>query len=135
MPKHEVDHPAGRRLDEALRGFLATYFQEPDIERIERLGGRVTISLAVSARAKRRKGEEIVIDSALIKQLESLRTAPDEFRDVLRHLTVGELQKLSKAVGHPARPGTLAAELRAQLLRHFQAEDVWRGISGSPPSA
>lgn len=134
MPKQEITHSAGRRLDERLRGFLSQYFTEPDLERVERLGGRISISLAVSDSKRRKKGEVVVVDAAFVRQLEELRNSPDQFHETLRRLTVAELRGLSKLVGYPTRSGMSAAEVRAALLRHLQAEDVWRGIAGPKAS-
>ncbi len=130
MPKQEISHRAGHRLDDNLRQFLNQFFTDSQLERVERLGGRITISLAVSDTQRRKKGEHIVIDEAFVKGLESLRNSPDDFHARLRRLTISELQQLSTLVGHPNRPAATAAEMRAALLRHFQADDVWRGIAG-----
>jgi hypothetical protein len=130
VPKQEISHRAGHRLEEKLRQFLGQFFSDSELERVERLGGRITISMAVSDTQRRKKGEHVVIDEALVKELETLRNSPDDFHTRLRRLTVSELQQLSVLVGHPNRPAATAAEMRAALLRHFQSDDVWRGIAG-----
>lgn len=130
MPKQEISHRAGHRLEEKLRQFLGQFFSDSDLERVERLGGRITISMAVSDTQRRKKGEHVVIDEALVKELQTLRNSPDDFHARLRRLTVSELQRLSALVGHPNRPAATAAEMRAALLRYFQSDDVWRGIAG-----
>jgi len=130
VPKREITHSAGRRLDEHLREFLSQYFTPTDLERVERLGGRISISLTLSDTQRRKPGESVVVDATFVKRLEELRNSPDDFHATLRRLTVAELRQISKLVGHPTRSGASAAEMRAALLRHLQAEDVWRGIAG-----
>ena len=78
MAKHEIIHPAGRRTPEDLRSLLCRYFSEKEIARIERLGGRVTITLTTPYNPPVKGGAsgDIEITDKFVTDLESFAIGP-----------------------------------------------------------
>lgn len=136
MPKFQIPHDAGQPLPSDLKEFLARYFRSGDLERLERLGGRVTITVTApyTDRARRRSGT-IAVDEVFVQTLQTLKDRPDELKERLSNLSVAELRKLSGMVGLPTRSRANAGSLRAELLTHFGAARYWQQISGTAPDA
>ena len=131
VPKHLIEIPTGRPLPPDLKELLLRYFQEKELGRLERLGGRIVISLTAPFRRSRAKSEnEIVIDSTLVETLRVKSEKPSEIKLLLEKLGNKQLKKLSELLGQPVRSSANGAELRADLIRNIQAEDFWRRISG-----
>lgn len=130
MPKHEIQHLAGHPITQELKEILRRYFTDKDIAKIERLGGRVSISLT-SPFDQRRKGGglKIEIGKKLIDQLRELRDKPDELKELLVPLSVKQLRKLGNLVDHPLRTKSPRQELIEELVAYFHGEEVWRRIS------
>ena len=135
MPKREIVHSAGRALDSKLKRELLQRFTESDVQRLERLGGRILFSITAPYSENRGKNRKPVeIDDLLVKDLQNKRSSPDEVLDVLRRLTIKELRKLTDLIGQPVRSSANASEIQVEVLKYLQAEDFWRGISGNSPA-
>ena len=130
MPKHEINHTAGNAVPNELKELLLKFFSEKDIVKLERLGGRVLISLAAPYVSKeQRKTKEITIGDELISKLRELRNTPDELEKQLDLLSVKQLRELGKLIGHPLRTKSSRQERISELVTHFHSEEVWKRIS------
>ncbi|MGB9182214.1 MAG: hypothetical protein WCB68_23495, partial [Pyrinomonadaceae bacterium] len=110
-------------------------FSEKDIVKLERLGGRVLISLAAPYVSKeKRKRNEIQIGDDLIGKLRELRNTPDELEKQLDRLSVKQLRELGKFLDSPLRTKSPRQELISELVTHFHSEEVWKRISQIHPS-
>lgn len=131
VPKHEIQHLAGHPITQELKEILRRYFNEKDIAKIERLGGRVLISLtAPFDQRKKGGGPKIEIGEKLIDQLRKLRDKPDGLKEQLAPLSIKQLRKLGNLVNHPLRTKSPRQELIEELVAYFHGEEVWRRISG-----
>lgn len=132
VPKHEVHHHAGRLLQTELKESLLKYFNESDIKKLERLGGRILFSItAPYTNRKKRDNHSINIDEDFVRKLESLKNSPDEAQEILDSLTVKNLRMLANLIGQPVRSNATASEIRSEIMRFIQAEDFWYRISGT----
>lgn len=130
MPKHEINHTAGNAVSNELKELLLKFFSEKDIVKLERLGGRVLISLAAPYISKeKRKRNEIEIGEELIGKLRELRNTPDELEKQLDLLSVKQLRELGNIIGHPLRTKSARQERISELVNHFHSEEVWKRIS------
>lgn len=131
MPKNEIIHQAGHPLPDKLREFLEGRFNEADLQRFERLGGRILISLAPSYITPRKKDRKPVeINEQFLAELKELKDFPGKVRDRLTSLTVKELVKLCGLIGQPVRSNDNANHIREEFIRSIYAEDFWNRISG-----
>lgn len=132
MPKHEIIHPAGHPLQSDLKQNLLPYFKDSELQRLERLGGRILVSITAPYTNRKKKNRKAInIDHEFVKQIESLKNSPDKIQEVLNNLTIKELRKLGGLFGQPIRSNANAGEIRSELIRYLQSEDVWHRISGT----
>lgn len=130
MPKNEILHPAGHSLPPELRENLLRYFKDSHIQKLERHGGRILISItAPYTNRKTKTRRPVEIDHRFVKKLEKLKNSPSKIQDALSALTVKELRLLGDLVGQPFRSSASANEIRSDLTRYFNAESVWQRIS------
>jgi len=132
VPKHEIIHPAGHPLQSELKENLLQYFKDSELRRLERLGGRILVSITAPYTNRKRKDRKAInIDHQFVKEVESLKNSPDKIQEVLSNLTIKELRKLGDLVGQPIRSGANAGEIRSELIGYLQSEDIWHRISGT----
>jgi hypothetical protein len=127
MPKHEIFHKAGEPVSSEVRYIIDKYFNEKEIKKLERLGGRILLS--VSAPYKKKNKEIIAIDQGFIDKLKSNQDKTDELKKMLDRLTVKQLKKLCTALDQPVRSSAVAEEIKRELIRNLQSEEYWQRIS------
>ena len=81
MPKHEIHHEAGNFVPEEVAELMRRYFSPREIEKLERLGGLVTIKVTTPFKPKeQRKKEPVKIDAELVEPIAA------DFRSYLFHV-------------------------------------------------
>ncbi len=132
MPKHEILNAAGTPIADELRNVLKRFFSAEDIERLERLGGRVLVSLTSPyiSKAQREASKKVVIDQTFVRNLSDLKNDPTKLNHVLENLNESQLRGLCRSIGVPLGSKNTSSEIRAQVIRSLEAEDLWRRISG-----
>ncbi len=129
MPKHEIHHNAGELAPEEIKELLLRYFDEKEISRLERLGGRILISLTSPYRPRKGKNnKKITIEENFIKKLHEYKDRPLELKSHLDQLSVKQLIVLGKLLEHPLRTKSSRHELLDEIVAHFYSEEVWRKI-------
>lgn len=132
MTKHEVKHIAGEHISKKLREFLLDYFKEADIVKLERLGGRVLISVVAPYSSKEAKEKKkVIITHDLVASLYDLRDRPEELRAQIGDFSISQLRKLGKLVGQPLRTKSTRQEIISELTTFFRSQEIWRKISQS----
>ena len=130
MPKHEIHHNAGEPASNELKQLLQHYFNEKEVDRIERLGGRILISLTAPYRPrKKNNASKIKVDERFVSNLQECRDKPSELKSHINQLSVKQLRELGKLIEHPLRTKSSRHELLDELVAHFHGEEVWRKIS------
>jgi len=131
VPKREIRHPVGQPIPPELKEILTKYFSVAELSKLERLGGRVLISVTAPYAVRKRGRKPVEIDQEFVERMEKARNSANGLHAILKELTVKELRRLSKLVGQPLRSNDTAEHIRLALIRYIQAEDVWQRISGS----
>jgi len=132
VPKHEIIHPAGHPLGDEFKEVLLKYFADADLQKLERLGGRILVSISAPYVGRRKRSRQAVaIDERFVREMEAVKNSSDKIYGMLSSLTRKELRKLGGLVGQPIRSKANVSEIRSELVRHFQAEDFWHRISGT----
>lgn len=127
MPKHEILHKAGESVSDELKYIIQKYFSQKDIEKLERLGGRVLISVAAPYKLKS-KGK-ILIDERFVEKLKSSQSDSTALKDTLDQLSVKQLKELCEILKQPLRSNAVAEEIKRELIRNLQSEEYWQRIS------
>ena len=128
MPKHEIIHKAGEPVTKETRWILDRFFSLKEAQKLERLGGRILISVAAPYKAK--KPKEMTIDHSFVSNLKTSRNDVAELRNSLDGLTIKQLREVCNLVNQPVRSNATSEEIKRELVRSLQAEDFWRRISG-----
>lgn len=127
MPKHEIFHKAGEPISSEITYIIEKYFSKKEIQKLERLGGRILISVAAPYKAKTK--ENFTINEAFIEKLKSNQSDTVELKKILDKLPVKQLRDLCKRLGQPVRSNAVAEEIKRELIRNLQSEEYWQKIS------
>jgi len=128
MPKHEILHKPGQPVTDEIRWIIEKYFHHKEIEKLERLGGRILISMAAPYNPKAKK--DINIDGEFISILKSKRHDFKELKTILDELSVKQLRKVCDMMKHPVKSSGTSEGIKRDLIRSIQAEDYWSSIYG-----
>jgi len=131
MPKVEIFHSAGHPLSEEMKEKLSKYFEKSNIEKLERFGGRILISITAPYISRGQKRKKIKIDNKFITKLKKIRGSTSKLQKSLDELTIKELKKLARMLTIPIRSNATRSEIKSDLIGSLQAEDFWHGISGT----
>ncbi|HEY3972115.1 MAG TPA: hypothetical protein VGM18_03870 [Candidatus Sulfotelmatobacter sp.] len=135
MPKHHIDLVPGRSLPDDLKDWLARYFEPKQLQKLERLGGRVTFSFVAPYVERNAAGSEVAIDEQFLETIRAQRSDKAALEQSLKPLKEKQLRELCRMVGQPVRSSASKGELKAELIRNLQAEDFWQRISASSANA
>jgi len=130
MPKHEIHHNAGEPASNELKQLLLQYFNKKEVDRIERLGGRILIYLTSPYHPRKKKNaSKIKIDERFVSKLKECRDKPLDLKSQISQLSVKQIRELGKLIGHPLRTKSSRHELLDEIIAHFNGEEIWRKIS------
>jgi hypothetical protein len=135
MPKHQINLEPGQHLPDDVRAWLGRYFEPKHLQRLERLGGRVTVSFVAPYVQRSRGGNSITINEQFMEDLRAQRGDKGALEQSLKPLNEVQLRDLCKLVSQPVRSSASKAELKSELIRNLQAEDVWQRISAGASGA
>jgi len=127
MPKHEIFHKAGESISDEIKDIIRKYFSQKEVEKLERLGGRILISVAAPYKSKT-KGT-FLIDDKFVENLKSNQSDASVLKDTLDQLPVKQLKKLCGILNQPVRSNAVAEEIKRELIRNLQSEEYWQRIS------
>lgn len=127
MPKHEIIHKAGEPVTKETKWLLDRFFDLKEVKKLERLGGRILISVAAPYKTK--KPKEITIDDSFVNNLKSNRNDVAALRNILDGLTIKQLKEICGLIKQPVRSNATSEEIKRELVRSLQAEDFWKRIS------
>lgn len=135
MPKVEILHQETTPIPQELRSFLSKHFPETVLQKLERLGGRILLSIAAPYDKQKKKGAKpIVVDEPYVQHLHLISKSANDLRQELAKLPAKQLRILAKLLKHPVRSNATAVEIRTELLRSLTSEEFWKRISGSTES-
>ncbi len=130
MPKYDIHLQAGERVTDEARGLIEKYFPEFPLSNLERLGGLLRISLSTSSR-KSGKGEDIIVDDAYVKEIQSISIDIDKTTRSLRKLSASQLREFSRIINQPIRSNATKAEIISAIIRSLSSHDIWQSIANS----
>jgi len=127
MPKHEIVHKAGQPVTDEIKEIVDKYFEAKEIEKLERLGGRILISISSPYRRKSQK--KIVVDEQFVKSLISKKSNTSILMEMLDDLFSKQLKEICKIIKQPVKSNSTIESLKKEIIRNIQAESIWKSIS------
>lgn len=128
MPKYNITVKSAEKLPKEISEILQKYFKEKDLEKLEKFGGRVQISITAPFIDKKTQNRAFKVDEDFVIKLKSNK---DEIDSLLKPLTKKQLTVLSKLLGFPTTAKSGVDELRNSIIVFLNSERTWLSISGS----
>lgn len=130
MPKHEIIHKAGQPVPNELKELLLRFFGEKDLDKLERLGGRIQISLTSPFVSRKKKDKKnFKIDKDFILELRELKDKPDMLKEKLAGLTVKQIKTIGNMIELPLRTKSSRQEMIDEIIDTIHSEEIWKRIS------
>jgi len=131
VPKSEIVHTAGQEIEASLRDWLLKHFKLSEVSKLEQAGGvvSVTIKFTKPERLNKDSSKSIQIDEHFLKRLEEIKSSTTELQNNLDELTEKQLRQICQLISLPVRSSARTAEIKAELIRFLQDEDIWNRIS------
>lgn len=127
MPKHEIVHKAGQPVTDEIKEIVDKYFEAKEIEKLERLGGRILIS--ISSPYRRKSQRKPVVNKQFVKSLISKKSNTDILLEMLDDLSSKQLKEICKMIKQPVKSNSTIESLKKEIIRNIQAESMWESIS------
>jgi hypothetical protein len=141
MRQHDFIIKPGQQLELELALFLAKRFNPEEIENAVKHGAKLRFSLITPWPKPKKPKCEIVVDPAVLAELQSLVPRPDALEARIAELSGPQILKIGAMLGIPMLRTAKLEGLRARLFGSLRSETVWKGISGQisanevPPGA
>ena len=128
MPKHEIHHNPGQPISDEIRELIDRYFDENLKHKLERLGGKIVISIT-SPKWSPKNDDNNFNFSICLHSLEINKDSFDNRKDLLDKLTVKQLKRICKEFGIPVSSNARSEEIKQEILKSLQAPEYWDKIS------
>ena len=131
MPKHVIEHQAGKVLDPQVDHLVRRFFDEAQLEKLRTKGGRLTIAIAIAKGTRRKKigKPEIRIDDSFLEQIKAASESEEEISSLLANLAGNQLREVGKLLNLSFPSKARLAEMRSEIIRLFQHQNIWNRIS------
>ncbi|SRR6266404_2738402 len=132
MPKHVIEHQAGKVVDPQIGSLLRRYFDEAQLEKLETKGGRLTIVIAFAKGTRRKKSggkPQIRIDDTFLEQMKTASESEEQISSLLANLAGKQLREVGKLLNLNFPSKARLAEMRGEIIRLFQHQNIWNRIS------
>ena len=126
MPKYDKILKPGEEIPEEFRKLVAQYFDEKNIDKLKRFGGRIQISLTAPFTDRKLQTKNLTIDQEFIKKLCESNAMATE---ILSNLTFKQIKELAQFINFPLASSTTADQAREQVLSYLFSEETWKKIS------
>lgn len=134
VPKREYDFPPGELLDEDKISLVKLVGSSADLERLQKLGGRLTVALAIPLPVPKDQRAKADLSPEGLEALRLLSREPDRLRSLLHKYSVSDLHAIAASRGLRFSKKMARVEVANDLVRSFCSESVWKGIMGEANS-
>ena len=126
MPKHNIFLKPGENIPEDIQQILNKYFNSKNIEKLEKFGGRIQISLTAPYTDRKQLKEKLIIDDNFLSKInEDIEFAKREIESLKRD----QLKELAKYLNFPLSSKATIKEARKSLLEFLASKSSWKSIS------
>lgn len=129
MPKYEKIHRPGYPVTDDIDKIINSYFDSSVKRKLERLGGKITISITTPLHSK--KNSQFVINEEFINLLHRKSNDPQQLRESLDKLVVKQLRDVCRFLGKSVSANARAEEIKQSIIKNLQAKSYWQSISKS----
>jgi len=126
MPKYEILIKPHTQLKGQLREWLPSMFNEKELDRLMKLGGRVQVSLTIPFTDKKGKREKVEINQQFIENLLANVKSAEE---AISKLEKKNLIIIVKSLKIPISTKANIQEVRSEIIKYLTFPDVWKDIS------
>lgn len=134
MPKFDIILKPGEPLPEEFRSILNKRLSPALREKLLKHGGLIRLSIASPyVDRKAVKAKTVVVDDALIAELETNSKNAELVRARLQPLAIKQLTEICRRLQLPVRSSASSREIREAIVQRIQSEHFWQKISGSQP--
>jgi hypothetical protein len=126
MPKYEKIIKPGEEIPEEFRRLVAQHFDEKNIEKLKRFGGRIQISLTAPFTDRKLQKKNLKIDQEFINKMCKSNTVATE---ILSNLTFMQIKELAQLIDFPLASSTTVDQAREQVLSYLFSDETWKKIS------
>jgi hypothetical protein len=131
MPKAQLLFERGTKVQPELREFLLRHFPVKQIERLETLGGRLTLTLSYP---KVRSDPKAALDEAFIRSLVGHTGTDKELEEKLDPLPVKALKTICARLNLSVQSNMRAQSIKGAIVEHILSARRWNQIADQPAS-
>jgi len=132
MIKIEFDLPENSKLNTNIKEILKTVISDKQLKEIENKGGKIQINIILKkSKRKAKKKIEPKITKNIVKELAEIKDYPDKILRRLDEFNKVDLLQICRYINQPIRTKAKTIEIKNEIVRYFQSEKIWKGISGN----
>ena len=131
MIKIEFNFSKGSKLHHNIKSILETFLTNKQIEEIQQKGGKLQINIFLNKDRKQKKKLESKINEDILNELSKLKNSPKKLLEKLDRFSKTDLLQICRLINQPIRSNAKINEIKNEILRYFQSEKIWQGISGN----
>ena len=128
MPKYNIIIKPGKELSGKLQKLVKDYFDEKQLEKLERFGGRIQISLTAPYTDRKDQDAHIVINELFIAEIKKDLVLAQKKLSIM---TKNQLKEVAKLLNFPIPSKANTKEVRNSIIDFLGSAEKWQGISGS----
>ncbi len=128
MPKVDIIIKPSEQLPKELATFLTGKFSAKDLEKLEKFGGRIQVSVTAPFSDRKHQDKNVFINDYFIK---NLITDLSNAEKNLKPLTKKQLFEIAGRLNFPVTSKSTTQEVRDSLIKFLNSENTWLSISGS----
>lgn len=126
MPKHNQLFAPGDKVPKDLLNLLQKYFDEKQLIKLEKFGGRVQISLTAPFVDRKKQNKDLIIDENFIQ---SMYKDLSQTKIKLKSMTAKQLKFLAEKLNFKISTQASVTEIRKAIFDYFESGEMWKGIS------
>jgi len=132
MIKIEFDIAKDSELNPNVKIILKTFLTDKQINEIEEKGGKIKISIELNKKNRKLKNKkESNLNENIVSELAKLKDSPEKLHNKLDGFSKIDLLQICQFMGQPIRSNAKINEIKSEIVRYFQSEKIWKGISGN----
>ena len=128
MPKYNIIIKPGKELSGKLQKLVKDYFDEKQLEKLERFGGRIQILLTAPYTDRKAQDAHIVINELFIAEIKKNLVLAQKKLSIM---TKNQLKEVAKLLNFPIPSKANTKEVRNSIIDFLGSAKKWQGISGS----
>jgi len=132
MIKIEFDLSKVSELNPNIKSILESFLTTKQIEEIEEKGGKCKINIILNKiDRKQKKKKESKVNENIVNDLAKFKNSPEKLLSKLEEFNKTDLLQICRFINQPIRSNAKINEIKNEIVRYFQSEKIWQGISGN----